>query len=354
MRERRALLKIAALGGAFALACSTPAEAADISACLITKTDTNPSALRMKTAAIAEAKALGIDLKSFSGKIDGDSESQIAAIEHCIVDGAKGIMISASDTKAIVPSVKKARDAGLLVIALGVPLEPSDAADTTIAADNQRAGQALGEWAKGQLGGRVGKIGFLESTSAKPAAETLRDQGFMLGLGISPDDASKGVGAQNDRIVGHDVVQGSEADGNSAMMDLLGKEPGIAVVHIDDDAMARGASKALEALGKKKDVMIVSTDGCAGVEAVAKGVVDATFMTDLKSVGRLGVRAIERFATTGQKPTPSAGMNFQDAGGFVVAKIPGADHQTNPICTTDPYACAYTPITTASAQAICQ
>ena len=35
-----------------------------------------------------------------------------AAIETCIADGAKGILITASDTKAIVAEVKKARDAG--------------------------------------------------------------------------------------------------------------------------------------------------------------------------------------------------------------------------------------------------
>jgi len=308
----------------------------------------------MKAAAVAEAKMLGVNLKNFSGRFDGDIESQIAAIENCITEGAKGIMISASDPKAIVPSVKKARDAGLLVIALGVALEPSNAADATIGADNLRAGQALGEWAKEQLGGKPAKVGFLDSTSDKPASERLHDQGFMLGFGISPTDASKDVDDQNARIVGHDVAQGSEAGANSAMRDLLGKEPGIALVHVDDGSIAWGAYQALEALGKQKDVMIVSADGCSGVDVVAAGVVAATFMTDSKSLGILGVKAIDRFATTGQKPIPSAGKNFQDAGGFVVAKIPGANHRTNPVCETDPYACAYTPITTESAQAICK
>ena len=43
----------------------------------------------------------------------------------CIADGAKGILIAASDTKAIVDQVKKAQDAGLLVIALDTPLDPA-------------------------------------------------------------------------------------------------------------------------------------------------------------------------------------------------------------------------------------
>ncbi|WP_292720015.1 substrate-binding domain-containing protein, partial [Mesorhizobium sp.] len=67
--------------------------------------------VKMKEGAAAKAKELGVELKAYAGKIDGDSESQVAAIESCIADGAKGILITASDTKGIVPAVKKARDA---------------------------------------------------------------------------------------------------------------------------------------------------------------------------------------------------------------------------------------------------
>ncbi len=79
-------------------------------------------------------------LQAYAGKIDGDNDSQVAAIESCIADGAKGILITPSDTKAIVPTIKKARDAGMLVIALDTPLEPIDAADATFATDNFKAG----------------------------------------------------------------------------------------------------------------------------------------------------------------------------------------------------------------------
>src|ERR1700754_3304009 len=90
------------------------ASAADI-ACLITKTDSNPFFVKMKEGAQKKADELGMTLKAFAGKIDGDNDSQVAAIETCIADGAKGILITPSDTKAIVTSVKKARDAGILV-----------------------------------------------------------------------------------------------------------------------------------------------------------------------------------------------------------------------------------------------
>ncbi|MBW8319011.1 MAG: substrate-binding domain-containing protein, partial [Rhizobium sp.] len=122
-----ASLAALALGTVFA----APASAADVAACLITKTDTNPFFVKMKEGATAKAAELGVTLKAYAGKVDGDSESQVAAIETCIADGAKGILLTASDTKGIVPAVQKARDARLLVKALDTPHQPVAAAATT-------------------------------------------------------------------------------------------------------------------------------------------------------------------------------------------------------------------------------
>ena len=122
--------KIALLGGVLALAGSGAALAdahGDVSACLITKTDTNPFFVKMREGAEAAAEELGIGLSSFAGQFDGDNETQIAAIETCIASGASGILITASDTAAIAPALDQAREAGLLIIALDTPLDPADA-----------------------------------------------------------------------------------------------------------------------------------------------------------------------------------------------------------------------------------
>ena len=140
------LRKLMLAGTFLALASASPAMAADITACLVTKTDTNPFFVKMKEGATAKAAELGIELKSYAGKIDGDHESQVAAIETCIADQAKGILLTASDTQAIVDSVQQARDAGILVIALDTPLQPIDAADATFATDNFKAGELIGQW----------------------------------------------------------------------------------------------------------------------------------------------------------------------------------------------------------------
>ena len=163
-----------ALGaGVLALAAAMPASAAGVSACLITKTDTNPFFVKMKEGASAKASELGVTLKAYAGKIDGDNESQVAAIESCIADGAKGILLVPSDSKAIVDSVKKARDAGILVIALDTPLDPIDSADSTFATDNFKAGELIGAWAKAQLGdaAKDAKIAYLDLNPSQPTVD---------------------------------------------------------------------------------------------------------------------------------------------------------------------------------------
>lgn len=316
-----ALLGALALGVSFASAAS----AADTSVCLITKTDTNPFFVKMKEGATAKAKELGVTLKSYAGKIDGDSESQVAAIETCIADGAKGILITASDTKGIVPAVQKARDAGLLVIALDTPLEPVDAADSTFATDNLLAGELIGKWAAGTLGDKAkdAKIAFLNLTPSQPTVDVLRNQGFMKGFGIDVKDINK-IGDETDpRIVGHDVTNGNEEGGRAAMENLLQKDPTINVVHTINEPAAAGAYEALKAVGREKDVLIVSVDGgCPGVKNVAEGVIGATSQQYPLAMAALGVEAVKKFADTGEKPKPTAGKTFFDTGVTLVTDKP--------------------------------
>jgi len=315
------LLGAAAVG----IVMAAPAQAAGVSACLITKTDTNPFFVKMKEGATAKAKELGVTLKAYAGKVDGDSETQIAAVESCIADGAKGILIAASDTKGIVPVVKKARAAGLVVIALDTPLDPIDAADSTFATDNLVAGKLIGQWAAATLGDKAksAKIGFLDLVPSQPTVDVLRDQGFMIGFGIDPKDPNK-IGDENDpRIVGHDVTNGNEEGGRKAMENLLQKDPNINVIHTINEPAAVGAYQALKAVGKEKDVLIVSVDGgCPGVKSVKEGQIGATSQQYPLLMASLGIEAIKNWADKKEKPKNTEGKNFFDTGVNLVTDKP--------------------------------
>lgn len=318
------------IGTALCLAAMSPAMtpavmAQEVSACLITKTDTNPFFVKMKEGAEAKAAELGITLKSFAGRIDGDHETQVAAIETCIADGASGILLTASDTSAIVQSVQQARDAGLLVIALDTPLNPIDAADATFATDNFLAGELIGKWAAGKLGAEAAnaRIALLNLGISQPTVDVLRNQGFLQGFGIDLADPNKWGDETDPRIVGHDVTAGNEEGGREAMENLLVKDPTINVVHTINEPSAAGAYEALKSFGRENDVLIVSVDGgCPGVANVKDGVIGATSQQYPLQMAALGVEAIKAWADNGTKPEPTPGKDFFDTGVSLVTDEP--------------------------------
>ena len=121
-----ALLALAACGGQ---GSSSSSSSSQVGVGLITKTDTNPFFVKMKEGASKEAAAKGAKLSTAAGKFDTDNATQQTAIENMVAQGVKGILITPSDTKAIVPAIQKARDKGVLVIALDTPTEPQSAVD---------------------------------------------------------------------------------------------------------------------------------------------------------------------------------------------------------------------------------
>src|SRR3954469_23717053 len=288
---------------------------------LITKTDTNPFFVKMKEGAQQAATAQGVTLQSFAGKADGDNESQVQAIENLISAGAKGFLITPNDSKAIVPEIDKARQAGMLVVALDTPTDPASAVDATFATDNFQAGLLIGQWAKSKLGAGASsaKIAMLDLSANGVSVDVGRDQGFLQGFGIDIADKTK-IGDESDpRIVGHDVTQGAEDGGRTAMENLLQKDPTINLVYTINEPAAAGAYQAIKAAGKQKDVTIVSIDGgCPGVDNIKAGVIGATSMQFPLKMAEMGVEAVAKFAKDGTRPQATAGMDFVDAGATLI------------------------------------
>ena len=298
---------------------------ADVTACLITKTETNPFFVKMREGAEQAAEELGITLLSFAGQIDGDHETQVAAIETCIAEGASGILLAASDTSAIVTAVEEAREEGLLVIALDTPLDPIDAADITFATDNFEAGRLIGAWAAGQMGDAAAdaRIGMLDLAISQPTVGVLRDQGFLTGFGVDIGDPSRWGDETDERIVGNEVTAGNEEGGRTAMETLLAIDPDINVIYTINEPSAAGAYAALQDAGSAGDVLIVSVDGgCPGVEDVADGIIGATSQQYPLLMASLGVEAIAQYAADGTLPEPSPGLDFFNTGVSLVTDTP--------------------------------
>jgi ABC-type sugar transport system substrate-binding protein len=327
-------------------AAGSGAAAGSIGVSLITKTDTNPFFVAMAKGAKESADKLGIKLTTAAGKEDGDTASQITAVENAISKGDKGILIVPSGPD-VNPAIKKARDAGLFVIALDTPPDPADTVDITFATDNFEAGKLIGQWAAAQLAGKAATIALLDLFDDKiVSVDYNRDQGFLTGMGIATNDIKKnGDEAKTGSYSGgtYEIAcnlptKGAEDGGQTAMENCLSKNPNINVVYTINEPAANGANKALTAAGKT-GVLIVSVDGgCAGVDLVKSGVIGATSQQYPLKMASLGVQAIYDLATTGKKPAVSSGLDFYNTGVALV---------------TDKAATGVTSIASADAAKIC-
>ena len=308
---------------AFGIVGAMPAAAADL-ACLITKNNTNPFFVKMKEGAEQAATAAGLEFQAYAGEKDGDAAPQITAVENCMAAGAKGILITPSND-SVGPSLKKAREAGILVIALDTPLADPEAQDMTFATDNFEAGLLIGKWAKAKLGdaAKDAKIGMLDINKDNISVDVARDTGFLVGFGIEVPDL-KVMGSETDpRVIGHESSGANPEGGVTSVENLLAKEPNMNVVYTINEPAAEGAYQALKKAGKEKGVLIVSVDGgCPGVKSVRDGVIGATSQQYPLLMASKGIEAIVAFAKDGTKPQASEGLGFFNTGVNLVTDQP--------------------------------
>ena len=192
---------------------------------LITKTETNPFFVKMKEGAQQEANAKGAKLLSGAGKADGDNAGQVTHMENMITAGAKTILITPSDSKAIVPSIQKARAGGVMVIALDSPTDPQNATDALFATDNYKAGLLIGQYAKAAMKGKTVKIATLDLFPGHPVGAQ-RHNGFLKGFGATslPQTSNELASARRSGVHAGQLrrpVQGADRHG-----ELPAEEPG--------------------------------------------------------------------------------------------------------------------------------
>jgi fructose transport system substrate-binding protein len=300
---------------------------------LITKDSTNPFWIAMqKGAKDAAAKEKNVSISIAAGKKDGDEDGQVQAIEQSIARGDQGILITPNGP-GVNPAIKKARDAGLFVIALDTPPDPADTVDITFATNNREAGQLIGKWSASQLAGKKAVIAMLDSFNDKiVSVDVNRDQGFLEGMGIDVKDKDKkGDEDKNGKYTGgkggdYTIVcnepSGATVDGGkTAMETCLSKNPDINVVYSINEPAGEGAAQALK--GTNNKVIAASVDGgCQGVQDVKEGTFGATSQQYPVKMAQLGVEAIVKIARGGEKPQNSPGLDFFNTGVALVTDKP--------------------------------
>ncbi len=261
---------------------------------LITKTEDNPYFVKLRQAADAEAKKKGLKLIARAGKADGDNEGQIAAVEDLISAGAKGILITPNNSTGMLSVIKKAHDAGILVVALDTATDPADAVDATYATDNFEAGVKQGAYARKAMGDVKPVLAMLDGTPGGTTTDSRRHNGYLQGFGIKDGDPM---------IAGSAITNGSQDKGQTGMENLLSKNSDINVVFTVNEPAAAGGYAALKSFGKASGTVLTSIDGsCSGVNDVKAGKVSATVMQFPYKMAAMGVDAVAEYIQSGKKP----------------------------------------------------
>ncbi|ABW16363.1 periplasmic binding protein/LacI transcriptional regulator [Parafrankia sp. EAN1pec] len=268
---------------------------------LITKSYTNPFFVKMRDGAQQAAREQKVELLTATGRFDGDYASQVSAIENMVAAGARGILITPNDSKAIVPAIEQARHRGVLVIALDVPTDPESAVDALFSTDNFKAGILIGEYARAAMGDTPARIATMDVSSHITGGGLLRHNGFLVGFGALDVTVSETQQATPPSVVCSRDSKGDQAKGRTAMADCLRTDPDINLVYAVNEPAAFGARTALDAAGKA-DVMIVSIDGgCTGVRAVRDGKIAATSQQYPLKMAEQGVAAVVDYVKDGTK-----------------------------------------------------
>jgi len=299
----------------------------EVKVTLILKDLVNPFFVALQEGAEAQAEKDGVNLTIASGKKDGDEEGQIQAIENAVLKGEDGILVLPAGP-AVNSAITKARDAGLVVIALDTPPDPIETTDQTFATDNFEAGKLIGEWAAAKSTGTDVVIAMLDQFDDRIIQTDLnRDQGFLTGMGIDTadigqngDEAQSGTyNGGNYEIACQEATTGAEDGGREAMENCLTANSDINLVYTINEPSAAGAYKALQAAGLEKDVTIVSIDGsCEGVANVASGIISATSQQYPVTMATLGVETIAAVVRGGDLPPASEGLDFYNTGTALV------------------------------------
>jgi fructose transport system substrate-binding protein len=319
LRDIRANLSVAfaaiavSVAGTLVSATSTASAAAgdQITIGLVTKTEVNPYFVKLRQAATAETEKQGAKLIARFGKFDGDNEGQVAAVEDLISAGVKGILITPNNSTGMLGVIKKARDKGVLVIALDTATDPADAVDATLATDNFEAGLLQGQYARKALGNKAPKLAMLDGTPGG-SVDVQRHDGFLKGFGLKEGDPA---------IVGKQNTHGAQDEGQTAMENLLTAHPDINVVYTINEPAAEGAYAAIKARGKLKDIVLTSIDGGRlGVQYVKDGKIAATVMQFPKLMANRGVDYVVDYVKSGKKPS-----GFINTGASLITDKPFPD-----------------------------
>lgn len=183
-----------------------------------------------------------------------DLGQQVAQIDNFIAAKVDMIILNAADSKGIAPAVKRARDAGIVVVAVDVA---ADGANATITSDNTQAGEMACKYISDRL---KAKGNVLIINGPPVSAVQNRVEGCMTELKRHPDIKL---------LSWNQNAKGSREGGLEVMTGLLSANPKVDAVFAINDPTAIGADLAAKQ-AQRNEFFIVGVDGSPDGEEALK------------------------------------------------------------------------------------
>lgn len=214
----------------------------------------NPFFVALAKGAESEAKKINPNVKVTTLGFEQDLNKQIDQIDNFIASGVDMILLNPGDPKALAPAIKKARDAGIIVVAVDTA---ADGADLTVTTNNVQAGEIACQFIVEKLGG---KGDVIIQNGPQNSAIMDRVVGCKKVFEANPDI----------KILSDDQNGKSSRDGGlEVMQSQLTRFPKIDAVFAVADPQAIGSNLAMKQL-KRSDIIITSVDGAPDLEAELK------------------------------------------------------------------------------------
>ncbi|MET1067830.1 MAG: sugar ABC transporter substrate-binding protein [Pseudomonas prosekii] len=231
---------------------------------LVMKSLANEFFLTMEDGAKAYQKdhSDDFDLISNGIKDETDTAGQTRIVEQMILAKVNALVIAPADSKAMVPVIKKAVDAGITVINIDNQLDPTVVKSKKIAVpfvgpDNRKGARLVGEYLAKQL--KAGdEVGIIEGVSTTTNAQQ-RTAGFK--------DAME---AAQIKVVSLQSGDWEIDKGNKVAASILSEYPDVKALLAGNDSMAVGAVSAVRAAGKAGKVQVVGYDNINAIKPMLK------------------------------------------------------------------------------------
>lgn len=214
----------------------------------------NPYFVTLAEGASARAKALNPNVKVTSVSADYDLSKQFSQIDNFISSKVDLILLNAVDPSAMASAIKKARDAGIVVVAVDVDAKGVNA---TVQTDNVEAGKLACQFLVDKL---AGKGNVIIQNGPQVTAVTDRVKGCKAALAAAPE-----IKVLSDDQDG----KGSREGGLNVMQGYLTRFPKIDGLFAINDPQAIGSDLAAKQL-KRSGIIITSVDGAPDIENALK------------------------------------------------------------------------------------